>query len=100
MTPTSDCSQELFMPTSLLDQSSTPLRTKPIHLTHTAIALRPDQSRILLRPFTPGDTGRMERIVARVLSIPEDRVAPLLGEVLAGFSGRHRNIGDVLRERF
>jgi predicted GH43/DUF377 family glycosyl hydrolase len=76
------------------------MSTKSIHLTHTAIALRPDQSRVLLRPFTPGDTGRMERIVARVLSVPESRVTPLLDGVLAGFSGRHRNIGDVLLERF
>jgi predicted GH43/DUF377 family glycosyl hydrolase len=76
------------------------MNTKSIHLTHTAIALRPDQSRVLLRPFTPGDTGRMERIVARVLSVPESQVGPLLDGVLVGFSGRHHNIGDVLRERF
>src|SRR5260370_35430385 len=76
------------------------MSTKPIRLTHTAIALRPDQTRVLLRPFTPGDAGRMARIVARVLSLPESRVTPLLDGVLAGVSGRHRNIGDVLLGRF
>src|SRR5471032_3350631 len=95
MTGTSD----RLPPASLLDKPRA-MNTKPIHLTHTAIALRPDQSRVLLRPFTPGDTGRMERIVARVLSVPESQVGPLLDGVLVGFSGRHHNIGDVLRERF
>jgi len=71
-----------------------------IHITRTAIALRPDQSRVLIRPFTPGDNRRTERIVERILSLPESRVAPLLDEVLAQFSMRHQNIGETFLERF
>jgi len=74
--------------------------TQSVHITRTSIALRPDQSRVLLRPFIPGDVRRAQRIVAWILSLPEDRIAALLGEVLKGFSGRHQNIGDVLLERF
>ncbi len=76
------------------------MTTQSIHITRTAIALRPDQSRVLLRPFTPGDARRAERIVARVLSIPESQVVPLLDDVLAEFSRRHQNICEVFRERF
>lgn len=75
-------------------------KSMPIRLTHTAIALKPDQSRVLLRPFTPGDSERMERIVARVLSLTESQVALLLDRVLGGFSRRHQNMSGVLLERF
>src|SRR5579872_3279202 len=72
----------------------------PIHVTRTTIALRPDQSRVLIRPFYPGDERRTQGIVARILSLPEDCVLPLLNEVLAEFSARHHNICDLFRERF
>jgi predicted GH43/DUF377 family glycosyl hydrolase len=71
-----------------------------IHLTRTAIALRPDQSRVLLRPFNSADGLRTERIVAWILSLPESRVLPLLNEVLTEFSARHQRIGDAFLERF
>jgi predicted GH43/DUF377 family glycosyl hydrolase len=71
-----------------------------IHLTRTTIALRPDQSRVLLRPFNQGDPRRTERIVARILVLPESRVLPLLKEVLTEFSARHLNLGDFFLERF
>jgi predicted GH43/DUF377 family glycosyl hydrolase len=71
-----------------------------IHITRTTIALRPDQSRVLIRPFSPGDEQRTQRIVARILSLPEIRVLPLLNEVLGAFSTRHQNIGDIFLDRF
>lgn len=48
-----------------------------IAVTRTDTFLKPDQSRVLLRPFIPGDTARIERIVARIMSIPEGRVGPV-----------------------
>jgi predicted GH43/DUF377 family glycosyl hydrolase len=71
-----------------------------IRITRTGIALRPDQSRVLLRPFDPGDSGRVERIVARILAIPEIEVLPLVEGVMAQFSRRHPDLGTVLLERF
>lgn len=76
------------------------MKPQSIHITRTTIALRPDQSRVLLRPFAPGGARRAERIVARVLSLPESRVVALLDELLSEFSRRHPEIGDVLLERF
>jgi predicted GH43/DUF377 family glycosyl hydrolase len=73
---------------------------EPIHVTRTKIALRPDQSRVLIRPFHPGDEERTRRIIARILALPERTVLPLLNEVLAEFSVRHREIGDLFLERF
>jgi len=72
----------------------------PIHIARTAIALRPDQSRVLIRPFNPGDTQRTHGIVMRILSLPEEQVLQLLNGVLTAFSPRHENIGDFFLARF
>lgn len=77
--------------------------TKPfmsIHLNRTTTILKPDQSRVLLRPFSPGDTERLARIMERILAIPEDHVAPLLDEISVEFSKRHQQIHDHFLDRF
>jgi predicted GH43/DUF377 family glycosyl hydrolase len=71
-----------------------------IDVKREAIILKPDQSRVLLRPFNPGDPQRMARIIARIMSLPEDRVASLLSQVSADFSQRHEQIRRVFLERF
>jgi predicted GH43/DUF377 family glycosyl hydrolase len=71
-----------------------------IHVKRTTTILRPDQSRVLLRPFSPGDSQRIGRIIARIMSIPEDRVGLLLDEVSAEFSQRHQHIRELFLERF
>jgi predicted GH43/DUF377 family glycosyl hydrolase len=71
-----------------------------IHVKRTATILKPDQSRVLLRPFSPGDPQRVGRIIARIMSLPEDRVGPLLDEVSAEFSQRHQQIRNLFLERF
>ena len=71
-----------------------------IHLKRTAPILRSDQSRVLLRRFNPGSPERAARIVARVMTLPEGQVGPLLHTVCAEFSQRHRHIGRLFMERF
>jgi predicted GH43/DUF377 family glycosyl hydrolase len=71
-----------------------------IQVQRTATILKPDQSRVLLRPFMPGDRQRADRIIARVMSIPEEQVGPLLDEVSAEFSQRHQQIRKLFLERF
>jgi predicted GH43/DUF377 family glycosyl hydrolase len=71
-----------------------------IHVKRTSTILRPDQSRVLLRPFSPGDSQRIGRIIARIMSLPEDRVGLLLDEVSAEFSQRHQHIRELFLERF
>jgi predicted GH43/DUF377 family glycosyl hydrolase len=76
------------------------MKTNSIHVKRTATILRPDQSRVLLRPFSPEDPRRASRIIARIMSLPEDRVSPLLEEVFAEFSQRHQQIRKLFQERF
>jgi predicted GH43/DUF377 family glycosyl hydrolase len=71
-----------------------------IHVSRDPTILRPDQSRVLLRPFSPGDSERVRGIIARILSLPEESVGVLLCEICAEFSARHSNIRDVFLERF
>src|SRR6201987_5269068 len=66
----------------------------------TATILRPDQSRVLLRPFRPETPERASRIIPRIMSLPEYKVAPLLDEVSAEFSQRHQQIHKSFLERF
>jgi len=71
-----------------------------IHLKRTPTILEPDQSRVLLRPFSPGNPQRIAMIIARIMAIPEDRVGALLNAVSAEFSERHQQIRTLFLERF
>ncbi len=71
-----------------------------IHVNRTPPILEPDQSRVLLRPFSPGGSERMSRIISRILSLTEDEVGRLLEEISTEFSRRHQDIRNLFLERF
>jgi predicted GH43/DUF377 family glycosyl hydrolase len=74
--------------------------TSQIHVTRTRTILRPDQSRVLLRPFNPGDDERAAGIIKRILKLPESEVNRLLEEISADFSQRHKNLHRSFLQRF
>ena len=76
------------------------MNANSVHVKRTTTILRPDQTRVLLRPFNPGDSQRVGRIIARIMALPEERVGPLLDEVSAEFSQRHQQIRKLFLERF
>ena len=71
-----------------------------MHLKRAATILKPDQSRVLLRPFNPGDDQRDGGIVGRIMSLPDGQVCALLDGISAEFSQRHQEIRKVFLERF
>jgi predicted GH43/DUF377 family glycosyl hydrolase len=71
-----------------------------LHLKRTATIITPDQSRVLLRPFSPGDSQRVDGIIGRIMSLPEEQVGPLLDAICAEFSQRHQEIRKVFLQRF
>ena len=73
---------------------------KKIDLVRTNITLRPDPSRVLVRPFNPTTAERAARICARVAATPESEVRKLLTEVLAEFGERHPETRRFLKRRF
>jgi len=71
-----------------------------LHVKRTAVVLKPDQTRVLLRPFSPGDSERAAGIIARIMALTEERAGALLDEVSAEFSQRHQRIRERFLERF
>src|SRR5437660_7792127 len=71
-----------------------------MHLKRTTTILNPDQSRVLLRPFSPGGPERVAGIIARIMALPEERVGPLLNAVCAEFCQRHQEMHKVFLQRF
>jgi predicted GH43/DUF377 family glycosyl hydrolase len=71
-----------------------------MNLKRTSTIIKPDQSRVLLRPFNPGGPERMARIIGRIMALPEDRVSQLLDEVSVDFSRRHKPIRNLFLRRF
>jgi predicted GH43/DUF377 family glycosyl hydrolase len=73
-----------------------------------AFQLRPDASRVVVRPFKPAteprdfnstDRTRANHIVDRVLGLDAATVASQLAEVLESFQGRHRNLLETFEAR-
>jgi predicted GH43/DUF377 family glycosyl hydrolase len=78
--------------------------TKPtpptLHVKRIGPTLVPDRSRVLMRPFSPTTDGIARRIVARVMALPDEEVARLLGQVLGEFANRHEQVENFFRKRF
>lgn len=72
----------------------------PIPVKRTATILNPDQSRVLLRPFIPGNSQRVSAIVDRILALPADEVKLLLDEICLEFSERHQEIRKTFLQRY
>jgi predicted GH43/DUF377 family glycosyl hydrolase len=74
---------------------------QPTFLNRQALYLRPDPTRVVVRPFKPAteprdlnptDKTRANHIVERVLALDAAAVNSQLADVLDNFLGRHRNL--------
>jgi predicted GH43/DUF377 family glycosyl hydrolase len=71
-----------------------------MHVKRTGIVLRPNNSRVVFRPFEPTSAERMARIIARVIALPEGEVEQLLDGVMREFRGRHQRTQEFFLMRF
>jgi hypothetical protein len=62
--------------------------------------IEPDRSRVLLKPFVPGDEGRIRGILKRLSTISDGEARQLLEVVRGEFGGRHRDIESAFATRF
>lgn len=68
--------------------------------------LLPDPKRVISRPFLPGGESfpdgrtRVERILARVLALPEVTVREQLGQTIEAFASRHWDFTTVLEQAY
>ena len=73
---------------------------RSLKLHQTEVFFRPDATRVLIRPFIPGDHGRIRSIIARALSLSEKECEEVLGGVRIDFGARHLDIHAVWRRHF
>ena len=71
-----------------------------LHAKRIGPTLSPDRTRVLMRPFCPTTDDIARRIVARVMALPDEQVARLLGHVLGEFANRHEAVEKIFRNRF
>ncbi len=65
----------------------TPSLTRP-----TGISLNPDNSRVIVRSFIPGDRTTILHIIERALALTEEEIEARLEDLQANFAERHLNI--------
>src|SRR6059058_366035 len=66
----------------------------------TGIVLKPTNSRVVIRPFEVANESRVEKILARVSSLPEAEVERLLDGVMREFRERHQPTREFFLHRF
>src|SRR5882724_8354736 len=66
----------------------------------TGITLRPNSSRVVIRPFDVANDGRVQRIIARVSALSEVEVEGLLEKVMSEFRERHQRTREFFLHRF
>jgi predicted GH43/DUF377 family glycosyl hydrolase len=86
-----------------MDMIESKIRRLPVHL-------RPDPTRVLVRPFLPSlivkpsvgqePNQRIVHIFSRVMLLEESQVAALLDQILHDFGGRHKRVREIFAERF
>lgn len=82
--------------------------SKADYVTRLPVMLRPDPSRVVIRPYTPAadparfatDHPRAQRIADRVLALDEAELGDELQRLLEDFSGRHHDVSCVFMRRF
>jgi len=66
----------------------------------TGIHLRPNNQRVLIRPFIPADSTRIVNVIGRALALSESEAEEQLAAVRADFHGRHADIEKLWRVHF
>jgi predicted GH43/DUF377 family glycosyl hydrolase len=66
----------------------------------TGIILKPSNTRVVIRPFEVTSETRIEKIIARISSLPEGEVECLLEKVMRDFRERHQRTREFFLHRF
>jgi predicted GH43/DUF377 family glycosyl hydrolase len=77
-----------------------PRPRRALNVRRTGIVLKPSNGRVVIRPFDPANDSRVERIIARVMSLSEPDVDSLIENVMREFYNRHQKTRDFFLRRF
>ncbi len=75
-------------------------RSVRLNVRRTGIVLKPNNSRVVIRPFELTNEHRIERIIARIMSVSEQEVDFLLADVMREFHSRHQKTRHFFLHRF
>lgn len=64
------------------------------------LSLLPDSSRVIIRPFIPGDPRIVASVLERALALSEEKVTAELGVLRADFNSRHFDIENLLLHHY
>jgi predicted GH43/DUF377 family glycosyl hydrolase len=70
-----------------------------VNITRTDVKIKPDASRVLIRPFIP-KPERVVRIIARVTAQSDTDVQEHLDKILTDFSSRHIEVKNTFLKRY
>src|SRR5208283_4662330 len=73
---------------------------RQLNVKRTGIVIRPNNGRVVIRPFEPDSENRIERILGRVAALSEAEVDLLLEDVLREFRNRHQKTRQFFLRRF
>ena len=71
-----------------------------MNVKRTGVIIRPNNARVLYRPFHPPNPQRATRIIGRIMELREDGVDGVFADVLAEFHGRHQRLLAFFQDRF
>jgi len=69
-------------------------------VTRTGVFLRPNNARVLYRPFEPQQPQRALKIVGRVMALSDADVDTTLTAIVSEFHGRHQRLLQFFHDRF
>src|SRR5262245_19918754 len=71
-----------------------------MNIRRTDVVLKPNNARVLFRPFDPTNQERFLKTIARVMTLTEDEAEQLLTDVLREFGERHHELQRFFLHRF
>jgi len=87
-------------PTVITDGDGPARRRSRLNVRRTGIVLKPNNSRVVIRPFELANEQRVERIIARIMSLSEPEVDFMLEDVMREFHNRHQRTRHFFLHRF
>jgi predicted GH43/DUF377 family glycosyl hydrolase len=73
---------------------------RSLNIYPTSVTFRPDNTRVLIRPFISSDPARVVNVIGRALALSEAETEQQLAGVTAEFGKRHANIRAVWTANF
>ncbi len=71
-----------------------------LDVTRLPIRIVADPRRVIARSFVPGAAARIQEIVGRVRTLPDEEVASMLTTLVGDYRQRHRDIRGIFRQNF